>query len=171
MNRKLTPNSNGLEVGRYRLANKKTRKLASNTSWLIDLAAIASMQGQTNGIASLLPLAKAKELLVNNQLEPFRPQKYQPSEKNATSHSGIRKMAQEALPLIAILYLIHVVPDKNPRSVNRKGFVAWIVLQMANHQSELNHRLKESIDFQALAETQRGERWWLDQLKMQSKYT
>ena len=80
MNRKIIPTSNKLEYGLHRLANKKTGKLASNTNWLIDLAAIALMQGHTTGIGSLLPLKNAEKLLAHNKLVPFRKQNLQPSE-------------------------------------------------------------------------------------------
>ncbi len=169
MNSKLRPNPNKLEYGLHRLVNKKTGKLASNTNWLIDLSAIALTQGHTTGIGSLLPLKEANKLLVHNKLEPFRRQNLQNSEKDASSHGDLRRLAQKALPTIAAYYLHRVMAGKSPSSINRKGFVAWIVKEMASFESELNLHLLNSNDFKALAETQRSERWWLDQLKMQSK--
>jgi hypothetical protein len=169
MNRKIDSNSNGLGYGLYRLANKKTGRLASNTNWLLDLAAMASIQSHTTGIGSLLPIREANKLLVHNKLEAFRKQNLEPSEEDASSHDDLRRLAQRALPAIAAFYSQRVIPEKKPTSVNRKGFVAWIVQEMANRQSGLNLYLLESEDFKALAETQRKERWWLDQLKMQSK--
>ena len=169
MNRKLISNSNGLEYGLYRLANKKTGRLASNTNWLLDLAAMASIQSHTTGIGSLLPIKEADKLLVHNKLEAFRKQNLQPSDEHTSSHDDLRRLAQRALPIIAAFYSHQVIPGKNLTSVNRKGFVAWVVQEMANHQSGLNLYLLKSNDFKALAETQRKERWWLDQLKMQSK--
>jgi hypothetical protein len=169
MNRKISPTSNGLEYGLYSLANKKTGKLASNTNWLIDLAAIALIKDHTTGIGSLLPLKKAGKLLAHNKLEPFRRQDLQPSEEDASSHVDLRTLAQKALPEIAGYYLHKVVPGKIPANVNRKGLVAWIAQEMTNPRSGLNLHLLKSHDFKALAETQRSERWWLDQLRMQSK--
>jgi hypothetical protein len=169
MNKKITPASNKLEYGLHRLANKKTGKLASNTNWLIDLAAIALVQGHTTGIGSLLPLKKAGKLLAHNKLEPFRRQDLQPSVEDASSHVDLRTLAQKAMPTIASYYLHKVVPGKLPANVNRKGLVAWIAREMSNPRSGLNLHLLKSHDFKALAETQRSERWWLDQLRMQSK--
>jgi hypothetical protein len=169
MNRKLNSNSDELGYGLYRLANKKTGRLASNTNWLLDLAAMASIQSHTTGIGSLLPIREANKLLVHNKLEAFRKQNLEPSEEHASSHDDLRRLAQRALPAIAAFYSQRVIPEKKSTSVNRKGFVAWIVQELANRQSGLNLYLLESEDFKALAETQRKERWWLDQLKMQSK--
>ena len=169
MNRKLSPTSNGLEYGLHRLANKKTGKLASNTNWLIDLAAIALVQGHTIGIVSLLPLNEAGKLLAHNKLEPFRRQTLQPSEVDASSHVDLRTLAQKAFPTIASYYSERVIHGKNPINVNRKGFVAWIVRELSNPESGLNLHLLKSSDFKVLAEARRSERWWLDQLRMQSK--
>jgi len=169
VNRKITLTSNSLEYGLHRLVNKKTGKLASNTNWFIDLAAIALVQGQTTGICSLLPLKKAEKLLAHNKLEPFRKQDLKPSEEDASSHVDLRILAQKALPAIAAYYSHRVVPGKIPANINRKGFVAWIAQEMSNPKSGLNLHLLKSTDFKALAETKRSERWWLDQLRMQSK--
>ena len=169
MNRKIDANSNRLGYGLYRLANKKTGRLASNTDWLLDLAATALIHSHTTGIGTLLPIKEADKLLVHNKLEAFRKQNLEPSVEHASSHDDLRKLAQRALPAIAAFYSQRVIPEKKPTNVNRKGFVAWVVQEMANRQSGLNLYLLESEDFKALAETQRKERWWLDQLKMQSK--
>jgi hypothetical protein len=169
MNRKISPTSNKLEYGLHRLANKKTGKLASNTNWLIDLAAITLVQGHATGIGSLLPIKKAGKLLAHNKLEPFRRQDLQLSEEDASSHVDLRTLAQKALPAIAAYYLHRVIPGKKPANVNRKALVAWIAQEMSNHKSSLNLYLLKSHDFKALAETRRSERWWLDQLRMQSK--
>jgi len=169
MNRKLRPKPNTFEYGVHRLVNKKTGKLASNTNWLIDLSAIALTQGHTTGIGSLLPLKEADKLLVHNKLEPFRKQNLQPSDEDASSHVDLRRLAQKALPTIAAYYSHRVIAGKKPASVNRKGFVVWIVQEMSLVKSGLNLHLLKSNDFKALAETQRSQRWWLDQLKMQSK--
>ena len=144
-------------------------QLASNTNWLIDLAAIALVQGHTTGIFSLLPLNEAGKLLVHNKLEPFRRQTLQPSEVDASSNVDLRTLAQKAFPTITFYYSDRVIHGKNQINVNRKGFVAWIVKELSKPESGLNLHLLKSSDFKALAEARRSERWWLDQLRMQSK--
>jgi hypothetical protein len=154
----------------HRLVNKKTGKLASSTNWLIDLAARSLAQGTTGGIASLLPLTKAAKLMLHNHLQPMRRQKsHQGVNRTATSHSEVRNLAQKAMPAIAAYYTVRVIPNRNSSSVNKKGFVAWIVREMGNPYSGLNKHLSKSPDFAGLVETKRGDRWWLDQIKMQSK--
>ena len=58
--------------GTHRLVNKKTGKLASSSTWLIDLAACAVHLGDTQGLAGLLPQEKAQKLLNSNVLKPFK---------------------------------------------------------------------------------------------------
>ena len=169
MNKKIAAKPQTLTYGVHRLVNKKTGRLSSNTNWLIDLAAIAFAQGQTTGIGALLPLSKARKLLLHNKLEPFSSHKTHSSAKDALSHAEQRVMAQKALPAIAVYYTTKAIKGKNPSYVNRKGFVAWIVKSMPDPKSGLNLYLRNSTEYKALAETERGERWWLDQIKMQSK--
>jgi hypothetical protein len=154
----------------HRLVNRKTGKLASGTTWLLDLAACSVALGHTKGLPSLLPQQKAAKLLQYNELRPFKAQKKQKQgSKAATSPSELRTLARQALPVIAAYYTVRVIPHKKPSEVNRKGFAAWIVREMGVPGSGLNLHLSQSDDFPGLVETVRGERWWLDQLKMQSK--
>jgi hypothetical protein len=169
MNRKINVKPQNLTYGVHRLVNKKTGRLSSNTNWLIDLAAIAFAQGQTTGIGALLPLNKARKLLLHNKFEPFRRHKTHPSTKDASSHAEQRGLAQQALPAIVVYYTTKVMKVKNPSYVTRKKFVAWIVKSMSDPESGLNLYLHNLNEYTALAETKRGKRWWLDQIKMQSK--
>ena len=165
---KLTPSKVSYKT--HRLVNKKTSRLASGTTWLLDLAACSVVLGHTQGLPSLLPQQKATKLLEHNELRPFKAQKKQKQVlKTATSPSELRPLARQALPLIAAYYTARVIPNKRPSEVNRKGFAAWISREIGVPGSGLNLYLSGSVDFQGLVETRRGERWWLDQLKMQSK--
>jgi len=56
-----TPKPNGRRKV-FRLVNRRTGRLASSTTWLIDLAAVAVALGDDSGIATLLPRAKAEKL-------------------------------------------------------------------------------------------------------------
>lgn len=170
MSRKLKSVPTEITYETHRLANRKTGKLASGTTWLLDLAACAVVLGHTKGIPSLLPKEKAARLLAHNELRPFQAQKKQKQgQQFATSPTQLRTLARRALPSIAAYYTVRVIPGRKPTEVNRKGFVAWIAQEMKVPSSGLNQHLLASSDFSALAETVRGERWWLDQLKMQSK--
>lgn len=170
MNAETRPKSLPVSYKTYRLVNRKTGKLASSTTWLLDLAACSVALGQAEGLPSLLPQQKAAKLLQHNELRQFTGQKNKnQGNKLATSPSELRTLAQQALPTIAAYYTISVIPNKKPSEVNRKGFTAWIAREMREPGSGLNQYLSGSSDFQGLVETARGERWWLDQLKMQSK--
>lgn len=159
-----------VSYGAHRLVNKKTGKLASSTTWLLDLAACSVVLGHTKGLPSLLPQQKAAKLLEHNELLPFQAQRKQKlGGKTATSPAQLRVLAQQAMPAIAVYYIVKVIHGKKPTEVNRKGFVAWITREVGDPRSGLNQHLLGLADFRALAETVRGERWWLDQLKMQSK--
>ena len=50
------------------LVNKKSGKVASSHSWLLALAAVAHMKGNTSGILGLLPLMQAEKLLHKNEV-------------------------------------------------------------------------------------------------------
>jgi len=170
MKRKPTKTSLKIDYRTHRLVNKKSGKLASSTSWLIDLAACSLALGTSGGIASLLPLKKAAKLMLNNELRPVRRQKsHKEVNYTAISRTELRNLAQKAMPVIAVYYTVRAIPNRHPSSVNRKGFVAWIVREMANPNSGLNKHLIKSADFAGLAETKRSDRWWLDQIRMQSK--
>lgn len=159
-----------VQYGSFRLVNKKTDRLASSSTWLLDLAACAVSLGHSTGIASLLPLARAKRLLVNNTLKSFKRQKITKGRKIAvTSHGDLRALAEAAIPAIAVFYGQKIVATKPITSVNRKGFVHWLVRELRNPNSQLNRHLLSRRDLAGLAETRRSERWWLDRVKMQSK--
>lgn len=145
----------------YRLVNKRTGKLASGTSWLLDLAACAVVDGDHSGITSLLPQREAEKLLLYNELKPFKKHnKTKPPEGAQTSHSELRDLARRAYPHIAFFYITQVVGERDPRYVNKKGFRAWIMDSLANPRSDLNKYLAQHLEFSALVGLLRGDDWW-----------
>ncbi len=167
MKMKKPAKSDGIQYGKSRLVNKKTRRLASSSTSLIDLAACAISMGETTGIATLLPLAKAKRLLAKNTLQSFKPQKRSKAGNAvATSHTDLRALAEAGLPAIAVFYLEMVVGCKPVKHVNLKGFRSWLVDELAVPGSSLNRFLLSRRDLAALVESRRSKRWWLDRLKM-----
>lgn len=162
--------SNSVQYETHRLVNKRSGKLASTSTWLLDLAACAVALEHNTGLPSLLPQNAAKQLLKHNELKPFKRHKNADLIKSvATSHDDLRQLAQKAVPAIAHYYMTTVVDKKSTSTINRKGFVHWIASEMLDKNSGLNRYLLGFTDYAPLAETIRGERWWLDQIKMQSK--
>ena len=84
---------------------------------------------------------------------------------NATSHSELKKLAQEAFPALAVFYAEQVVAKKDPKHVNKKGFRAWIVRELDHPGSKLNKYLMNHPDFEPLSELRRSDDWWRMQLK------
>lgn len=161
--------SQPVRYGTHRLVNRRTGRLACQSNWLLDLAACAVEQGHAAGLPALLPQKRAAKLLVHNRLQPFRRRSQATPAGFATSHEQLRQLAQDALPSIVTYYISNDAQGKKPSEVNRKGFVNWLVREIANPSSGLCRHLHASRNFGALAETTRRPRWWLDQLKMQSK--
>lgn len=154
------------QYGKERLVNKRTGKLASSSTWLLDLAACAVVGGDKLGLPSLLPQQEAEKLLVHNKLQKFKRHKTATAALgNESSHAEIRTLAKKALPTIATFYIQNVVGNRLPTQVNKKGFRAWIVAELANQQSPLNIFLKNHSEFSALAELKRADNWWLDRQK------
>jgi hypothetical protein len=162
--------SPAVEYGKSRLANKKTGKLASSSTWLLDLAACAITFGHSTGIASALPLTKAERLLNKNNLKNFtKHQKEEAQKIPVSSHADLRAVAEAGIPAIVVFYIENVVGSRNPKTVNRKGFTYWLAREIAYPGSQLNLFLLSRPELVGLAEIKRSERWWVDRLKMQSK--
>lgn len=159
-----------INYGTHRLVNKKTGKLASSTNWLLDLAACAVAKRHKLGLPSLLPQAKAKKLLKSNALKSFKKHASKQKLKTiATTAAEYRIHAEAALPAIAVFYSQKVFPGHSPEYYGRGKFVSWIVSEMANPNSKLSRHVIGRPDLHEIHELQRGERWWLDRIKMQSK--
>jgi hypothetical protein len=164
------PTPSGVEYGKSRLANIKTGKLASSSTWLMDLAAVAVVLGHSTGIAGALPLAKAKRLLRKNTLKNFiKQQKAKVQKISVSSQGDLRAAAEAGIPAIVAFYIKYVVGGREPKTVNRKGFAHWLASAVASPGTSLNLFLQSRPELAGLAETQRSARWWLDRIKMQSK--
>jgi hypothetical protein len=155
--------------GTYRLVNKKSGKLASSSNWLIDLAAYAVDLSDYGGISALLPQEKAMKLLASNLLKPFKRHKPESSIAGLESTSrDIREVARNAGPYIAYFFITKIIKNKDPETVNHKGFRAWLMDALAEPKSSLNQYLK-TTQFSALVELKRSDDWWIDRLKTESK--
>lgn len=161
-----------LQYGTSRLVNKKTGKLAAKTNWLLDLAAVAVAKRDSLGIPTLLPQETAAKLLKHNKLKNFRRHKSakQP-EGLASSHRDLRRLAQSALPELAAFYIEKVVHSRDETQINRKGFRAWLMTELANPKGILNEHLRCNELLRPLAELKRGDDWWRICLKTESKST
>jgi len=151
------------QYGQVRLVNKRTGKLASSSTWLLDLAACAVVGRDSKGIPALLPQSKAKKLLVHNELKKFnRHKSIEADSGQESSHAELRVLAYKALPTIAVFYIQNAVGNRLPSQVNKKGFRGWLISQLAIPNSELNNFLNNHPEFSALAELKRADNWWLD---------
>lgn len=166
--RKILVMSNKVQYGTRSLVNKITGKKASSSNLLLDLAAEAIDTGDTEGLPSLLPLGKARRLMQHNSLKPFkRHQRIKKPDGNATSHSELKNLAQDAFPYLAEFYVKRVVANAKPKHVNKKGFRAWLARELDNPGSKLNQYLKTHPVYAPLTELRRSDDWWRAQLKKQ----
>lgn len=158
------------KYGTQRLTNKSTGRLASKTNWLLDLAAEAVDQRETEGIPALLPQEKAKKLLKHNHLQAYKShrQKATPAGMEST-HKDLRNLARRAYPELACFYLQSIVPQRKETEVNRKGFRAWLMTELATPGGTLNKFLQSRRELSPLAELKRGDDWWRSCLKTESK--
>jgi hypothetical protein len=164
------PTPSEVEYGNSRLTNIKTGKLASSSTPILDLAAVAVILGHSTGIAGALPLAKAKRLLCKNTLKNFtKHQKAKAQKISVSSHADLRAVAEAGIPTIVVFYIKYVVGSRDQKRVNRKGFAHWLAREIAFPSSKLNLFIISRQELIGLAEIRRSERWWLDRIRMQSK--
>ena len=143
------------------LINKKSKKVASRQHWWLALGAYAHLQGDTRGIAGLLPHQKGKELLANNYLtlKDKRPGIVQPSRALA------RQQAKLVLPSLELIYRSTL---KHHQKFLKKQFCVWVKHEINTPFSNA-HKLATELGFDCILEGNHGVRWWMDQLKkMQS---
>ena len=139
------------------LVNKKSGKVASSHSWLLALAAVARMKGNSSGISSLLPLIQAEKLLHKNQVT-FKTVR---GHKSDNLRNIIRSQAKSFLPFAIVEF------EKQRRVfklTTKKDFSAWIVKALADVGSYL-YKTAENMGYDEILELQRTPRWWQDQLK------
>ena len=139
------------------LVNKKSGKVASSHSWLLALAAVARMKGNSSGISSLLPLIQAEKLLHKNQVT-FKTIR---GHKGANLRHIIRSQAQSFLPCAIIEF------ERKCRVfklLTKKDLSAWIVKALSDPYSYLYKNAK-NMGYDEILELRRAPRWWQDQLK------
>ena len=159
-----------LQYGQDRLVNKRTGKLASSSTWLLDLAACAVVLGDSVGIPALLPQRKATKLLKSNSLKQFK--KHAPiksSKAMSSNHAESREAAEQSIAALAVIYHTLVIVPNPSKKVTRDSFVYWLRNQLENRTSNLNKILAQTPSLVAIHDLQRSHRWWLDRIKMQSK--
>jgi hypothetical protein len=140
------------------LINRKTKKVASNSSWLNALRAYAQLKGDHKGIAGLLAVDGKKYLRHNNVSAKIQ-------RKQDHENAKARRQAKALLPLLAAIWGERLPKYKAPR---RGDFVNWVTKAFNDRQSEA-FILATKLGYNELIDAQRGQRWWLDQLKkMQS---
>jgi hypothetical protein len=158
------------QYGKDRLVNKRTGKLASSSTWLLDLAACAVVLGDSVGIPALLPQRKAAKLLKSNLLKQFK--KHAPIKSDtamSSNHAESRKAAEQSIPALAVIYQKLVIVPNPSKKVTRDSFVYWLRNQLENRSSKLNQILSQTPSLVGIHELQRSHRWWIDRIKMQSK--
>ena len=139
------------------LVNKKSGKVASSHSWLLALAAVARMKGNSSGISSLLPLIQAEKLLHKNQVT-FKTVRAQ---KDGNLRHIIRSQAKSFLPFAIVEF------ERKSRVfklVTKKDFSVWISKALSDTGSYL-YKTAENMGYDEILELQRTPRWWQDQLK------
>ena len=144
----------------YVFSNSKTGKVASSNCWLTALAAVAVLNRDNTGLSSLLPQAKAKRLLTNNDLD-IRVQRGGGPHRFLSTDLA-RRQAKAAIPILAVLW------SPPPHRPTRRGdFCKWIVESLEDPQN-LVHKTLENNGYQELL-NKTNWRWWLARLeKMQS---
>jgi hypothetical protein len=148
-------------LSKLTLINKKSKKVASRQHWWLALDAYAHLQGDTLGIAGLLPHQKGKKILANNYLtlKSKRPGIVQPSRALA------RQQAKLVLPSLELIYRSTL---KHHQKFLKKQFCVWVKHEINTPFSNA-HKLATELGFDCILEGNHGVRWWMDQLKkMQS---
>jgi len=143
------------------LVNKVTKKVASSSNWLVALAAVAVSNNDIVGIASLLPISKAKKLLKTNLLSLKR-QRGIIVEKEFQVE---RDQANQLIPALAVIYGTQHLAHRPPR---RNEFCKWVVRELGNKES-WSYKVAVDRNHHEVLKKAKHWRWWLDRLgKMQS---
>ena len=144
-------------LSKLTLINKKSKKVASRQHWWLALGAYAHLQGDTLGLAGLLPHQKGKKILANNYLtlKDKRPGIVQPSRALA------RQQAKLVLPSLELIYRSTL---KHHQKFLKKQFCVWVKHEINTPFSNA-HTLVTELGFDCIVEGNHGVRWWMDQLK------
>lgn len=162
--------SDEADLLKHRLTNKRTGKLSSSSTWLLDLAATTVVENLSGGVVSLLPQEQAAKLLVHNELKPFKQHaRGQKDPGDESSPKELRLLAKAATTYLKMFYITQVCADKDPSRINLKGFRAWLMESLKQAGSPLNEDLKTHPEYSALNELIRKDNWWRKVLKTASK--
>ena len=146
---------------RLTLINRKTGKVSSTHHWVLALGTHSYLLNHKEGIASLLPLAKAQKTIKYN----FLTLKKKRPGKNRTSRDLARQEAEQILPQLEMLYRSNL---KSYQKFLKRKFCLWIKIEINTPHAKA-HQLATSMGLSYLAEGNHSVRWWMDQLKkMQS---
>jgi hypothetical protein len=146
---------------RLTLINRKTGKVSSTHHWFLALGTHSYLLNHKEGIASLLPLAKAHKTIKHN----FLTLKKKRPGKNGTNRDFARQEAEKILPQLAMLYRSNL---KSYQKFLKRKFCLWIKIEINTPHAKA-HQLATSMGLSYLAEGNHSVRWWMDQLKkMQS---
>ena len=146
---------------RLTLINRKTGKVSSTHHWFLALGTHSYLLNHKEGIASLLPLAKAQKAIKYN----FLTLKKKRPGKDKTNRDLARLEAKLILPQLEILYRSNL---KSYQKFLKRNFCLWIKKEINTPYTKA-HQLATSMDLSYLSESNHSVRWWMDQLKkMQS---
>lgn len=155
---------------KHRLTSKRSGKLSSSSTWLLDLAASTVVENLSGGVISLLPQEQAAKLLVHNELKPFKQHaRGQKDPGDESSPKELRLLAEAAATYLKVFYITQVCADKDPSRVNLKGFRSWLMESLEQPGSPLNKDLGKHPKYSALQELIRKDNWWRKVLKTASK--
>ena len=139
------------------LVNKKTGKVASSNKWLLSLAAVAVLNGESAGLPSLLPLKKAKRLLLSNSLVLKK-------SREAISkpvRGQLRAQAKLMIPALAVQFEQQLRSNKSPRRIE---FCKWITNALYDCKSK-PFKIAAARRYDELLATPHTWRWWMNQLE------
>lgn len=148
------------ETHRPRLTNRRSGKLASNSSEIVDLAAFCIQNNLNTGIAGLIDTSRAIKLLKTNELRSYKKQtKISSGSTDHFSAEGIRNRAEAARTIIFTAYLQR--PDQLPTRREFRVFdlAVWTQAEIQKSHSELATLLKRN-GFGDLIGLQRAVIWW-----------
>jgi len=146
---------------RLTLINRKTGKVSSTHHWFLALGTHSYLLNHKEGIASLLPLAKAHKTIKHN----FLTLKKKRPGKDKTNRDLARLEAKLILPQLEILYRSNL---KSYQKFLKSNFCSWIKKEINTPHTKAN-QLAVYKGMSHIAEGNQSLRWWMDQLKkMQS---
>ena len=142
---------------RLTLINRKTGKVSSTHHWFLALGTHSYLLNHKEGIASLLPLAKAHKTIKHN----FLTLKKKRPGKDKTNRDLARLEAKLILPQLEILYKSNL---KSYQKFLKRKFCFWINKEINTPHTKA-HQLAVNMNMSYIAEGNHSIRWWMDQFK------